>query len=207
MIILLISKTAWGILAVIIMLAAYSLQIYQIQNGESEPHPIAWLGFGLLTGLGWIVQLLEGAGAGSWVMGGTAIFCFLIAFLSWYKTRKRKSTSDRYDWAVLGVGIALCLFYMAAKNCSWGPVTAAALATAADLVLYIPILRKAWFEPDKEYGPSYFLNSLKFIPSLFAMANYSFATCLYPSALIVANLIVVVYLWIRKKKSKPNGNS
>ncbi len=51
-----------GTLAVVIMLFAYGLQLRKTWKGISEPHPIAWFGFGLLTAIGYLVQWQEGAG-------------------------------------------------------------------------------------------------------------------------------------------------
>ena len=187
-----------GSVAVVIMIAAYAWQLWKTWIGASKPHPIAWVGFGLLTGIGYLVQYQEGAGAGSWVMGLTAIFCFLVAGMSQYKVHWHISDFDGWDWAALLCGIGLFVLYLISKNLSWGPTVSAVLATSSDLVLYIPIFRKAWMLPDDECAPAYALNSLKFVPSIFAMNVYSTATCLYPWAMIIANAIVVFYLLWRR---------
>ena len=187
-----------GNLAIAIMLLAYSLQIWKINKGISKPHLITWFGFGLLTGIGYLVQRQEGAGAGSWVMGLTALFCFLIAGMTQYKNHWRISDFDFWDWASFVLGIILFALYLTCKHLSWGPITSAILATLADLVLYGPTLKEAWSKPENEYWPAYALNSLKFLPSLFAMDNYSTATCLYPAALVFMNGFMVFYFWWRK---------
>ena len=192
-------KILMGGLAVAIMLLAYVLQLYKTWKGISEPHPIAWFGFGLLTGVGYLVQLQKGAGAGSWVMGITAIFCFLVGGMSQYKKHWRLINFNGWDWGALIAGIGLFALYLICAKLAWGPIVSAILATSADLVLYIPIFKKAWMEPEKEYVPSYGLNSLKFVPSIFAMGSYSVETCLYPLSLIIANAVVVIYLGWRRK--------
>lgn len=188
-----------GGIAVVIMFVAYAWQLWKTWKGASKPHPIAWIGFGLLTGIGYLVQCQEGAGAGSWVMGLTAIFCFLIAGMSQYRVKWQKSDFDHWDWTALICGIGLFVLYLISKNLSWGPTLSAIFATLADLVLYTPIFRKAWILPHDEFAPAYALNSLKFVPSIFAMSAYSMATCLYPSAMIIANAVVVFYLLWRRK--------
>ncbi len=193
-------QTLMGILAVVIMLAAYGLQLWKTWQGKSEPHPIAWFGFGFLTGVGYLVQLQKGAGAGSWVMGLTAIFCFFVGGMSEWKKRWRMSDFGGWDWAALAAGCGLFALYLASRNLSWGPFTSAVLATSADLILYVPIFKRTWMLPHAEYAPAYGLNSLKFIPSLAAMGSYSVETCLYPSAMVVVNAIVVAYLIWRRKQ-------
>jgi len=146
-----------------------------------------------------LVQIQKEAGAGSWVMGATAIFCVLISGMAQYKRRWLLKEFGRWDWGALAAGIALFALYLGSKNFSWGPILSAALATSADLVLYVPIFTKAWTLPQMENRTSYALNSLKFIPSFFAMESYSWETCLYPAALVVMNAVVVIYLFWRRR--------
>ena len=188
-------KSLMGGLAVAIMLLAYDVQLLRISEGKSKPHPIAWFGFGFLTGIGYFVQHQKDAGPGSWVMGLTAIFCFVIAGASHLKNPRRLDEFDRWDWAALVLGIGLFALYLISKNLSWGPTVSAILATSADVVLYVPIFRQL----EKEYAPAYGLNSLKFVPSLFAMNTYSTATCIYPVTMVIINGISVVLINQKKK--------
>jgi len=192
------NKEVLGGLSVVIMVVAYGVQIGKTLFGKAEPHPITWFGFGFLTGAGYLVQFQKGAGAGSWVMGFTTLFCFLVGLASQHKRRWRLRDFDFWDYLALALGIGLFLLYVLSRNISWGPLVSAVFVTAADLVLYYPMLKKTWWEPHSDTAVSYGLNSLKFIPSLFAMEAYSWETCLYPAILIVANAGVVVYLWWRR---------
>jgi hypothetical protein len=194
-------KVFLGGLAVAIMLVAYGVQFWKTYVGKSEPHPITWVGFGFLTGVGFLVQWHEGAGAGSWVMGWTAIFCFAVAAMSLWKKRNGWHWSDftAWDWTALISGGGLFALYLISKNLSWGSFVSAILATSADVVLYWPTFRKAWLLPEKENATAYGLNSFKFIPSLLAMSAYSTETCLYPVAMVIVNAAVVVYLLWRRK--------
>jgi hypothetical protein len=193
-------KNLMGSLAVAIMLVAYGVQLWKTYEGKSEPHPIAWFGFGFLTAIGFFVQWQKGAGPGSWVMGVTAVFCFLVGAMSQYKRRWRPSDFDRWDWASLVGGGSLFGLYLISRDLSWGPLVSACLATTADLVLYWPIFKKGWILPGKENATAYGLNSLKFVPSLFAMDAYSVETYLYPAAMVVINAIVVFFLLWRRRQ-------
>jgi len=192
---------AMGVASVAIAAVAYSIQIWKTYQGESEPHPIAWFGFGLLTGVGFAIQWQKGAAAGSWVMGFTAVSCFFVAAMSQYKRCWRLIDFDNWDWGALAAGAGLFVLYIFTRENSWGPYLSAILATCADLVLYIPIFKKAWNLPEKENATAYGLNSFKFVSSLFAMNSYSVETCLYPIAMIVINAIVVVYLIWRRTRA------
>jgi hypothetical protein len=61
-------KDIMGALAVLIAVAAYSIYVWQSFCGETRPHPLSWLIFGILTGTGYLVQLDErpDPAAGSW---------------------------------------------------------------------------------------------------------------------------------------------
>ncbi len=189
-------KETMGALAVLIALVAYGIYGWQTTTGETRPHPLSWLIFGILTGTGFLVQWNENAGAGSWVMGVTAAICFILAAVS---VKKGERTFPWYEWAFLIAAGVVFLFYLSTKE----PTSSAILATAVDVLGYGPTLTKAWSRPASDSVTSFALNSLKFIPSLFAMNNISVATCVYPSTLIVVNgAVAILLLWRRAQMSK-----
>jgi len=188
-----------GASAVLIALIAYAIYGWQTLTGATRPHPLSWLIFGILTGTGFLVQWQEGAGAGSWVMGFTAAICFLLAALS---VRRGEKSFPWYEWAFLFAAAVVFLFYLTTKE----PTFSAILATVVDVLGYGPTLTKAWSRPRSDSITSFTLNSVKFIPSLFAMNSISVATCVYPATLIVVNLAVaLLLLWRRRQLSDGAG--
>jgi hypothetical protein len=185
-------KDLLGALAVLIALVAYGIYGWQTITGNTRPHPLSWLIFGILTGTGFLVQLQADAGAGSWVMGFTAAICFLLAALS---VRKGEKSFPWYEWAFLMAAAVVFLFYLGTQE----PTYSAILATVVDVLGYGPTLTKAWSRPNSDSITSFTLNSLKFIPSLFAMNSVSVATCVYPSTLVVVNLGVGLLLLFRRR--------
>src|ERR1035437_2613885 len=85
---------AMGALSVTITLLAYAVLLRQIIWGTKRPSPIAWIGFGLCTGVGYLVQFYAGVGAGSWTMGVTAFFCFIVGGASMLKGRRKTALLD-----------------------------------------------------------------------------------------------------------------
>lgn len=134
-------------------------------------------------------------------MGLTSVFCFIVAGVSYltYTSYWKEKGVKRWDIAAFFLGGLLFVLYWICKNNTWGPLATATLAAAADLILYFPILRETFHEPHKECATAYGLNSMKFIPSFFAMGSYSAATYLYPMALVFANAFVVVWLISRRR--------
>jgi hypothetical protein len=185
-------KELLGAFAVVIALLAYGIYGWQTATGKARPHPLSWLIFGILTGTGFWIQLDQNAGAGSWVMGVTAAICFILAAASVHKGERK---FPWYEWAFLVAAAVVFLFYLSTKE----PTYSAVLATVVDVLGYGPTLTKAWSRPATDSVTSFVLNSLKFIPSLFAMSSVSVATCVYPTTLIVVNAGVAgLLIWRRR---------
>jgi hypothetical protein len=191
-------QLAMGVLGVVITTAAYAVMIWKTVRGEARPHPMAWYGFGALTAVGYFVQWQKGAGAGSWVFELTSLACFVVGAISQWKGCWRIRDFDAWDWLALGLGLGCSILYAVSRNLAFGPLASAAWATIGDLILYTPILKNAWQNPNDENPTGYLLNAIKFIPSFAAMNVWSVETCLYPVALVLMNGFVVFYLNWRK---------
>jgi hypothetical protein len=187
-------KTMMGALSVVIMTVAYAVYLWQTARSQDvRPHPFSWLLWGFVTAVVYLVQIGKGAGPGSWVVGLTAVFCFVIGIISFLKHKWRFSW---FDWLSLIAGLLVFGYYLLSKN----PIQSAILATATDVIGYGSTVRQGWTEPDKDSATSFALNSLKFVPSLFALQTYSVATWLYPATLVVMNGAVTILLLTRRRR-------
>lgn len=196
-------KAAWGALSVAIGVVAYAIYLRKtIKKGGTaiRPHPFSWLLWGLVTAVAFFVQVTEGGGAGSWVTGFTALVCFIISGLTLVKHTWSFSWIERFS-LVMGIcTLAAYLYYKGTEH----PTLLAALATLADVLGYWPTIKKGWAAPETDDPISFALNSIKFIPALFALGSYSPATWLYPGTLVVVNGGVAVMLCKRgKRRVKP----
>lgn len=187
-------KPAMGALSIIIMVIAYAIYIWQSRRtGGIQPHPFSWLLWGVVTGVAYLIQTTLGGGPGSWVVGLTALICFLIGGLSLFQHRWRFSL---FDWLSLIGGLLVFGFYLLSSN----PTLSAMLATATDVIGYGSTVKRGWAEPRKDSATSFALNSVKFVPSLFALGSYSLATWLYPATLVVVNGAVAAMLLLRRNE-------
>jgi hypothetical protein len=194
-------KEILGALSVAIALIAYGIYLWQTLRGEIRPHPLSWLIFGTLTATGFWIQRDQGAGAGSWVMGVTAGLSFLLCLLSFGRGGRKYPARD---WSFLLAAAIVFLFYLWTRE----PTVSAILAAVIDVFGYGPTIRKANERPYSDSVTSFTLNSLKFIPSLFAMDSVSVATILYPSVLVVVNAGVAgLLLWRRKQFGREGSGS
>lgn len=185
-------SAALGAVSVAISILAYGIYIWQTARKEGvQPHPFSWFLWGLVTAVAYLVQRAQGGEAGSWVTGFTAAVCFFIGGLTLIKHKWRFSW---FDWFSIGTGLFVFAFYLFAKS----PTQSAILATATDVMGYGPTIKKGWAEPYSDSATSFALNSVKFVPALFALGSYSIATWFYPTTLIFVNGGVAVLLLTRR---------
>jgi hypothetical protein len=188
-------KDFMGALAVAITLVAYGIYVWQTLRGEARPHPLSWLIFGILTGTAYLVQHDEAAGAGSWVMGITAIVCLLLCLMSFWRGER---AFPWYEWAFLLAAAVIFVFYLLSHQ----PTTAAVLAAIVSVLGFGPTVTKAWHRPHSDSITTFTLNSIKFVPAFFAMGNLTLATCVMPAALVVANAAVALIIYARRSHSQ-----
>lgn len=192
---------AMGALSVAITLLAYAVLLRQIIWGTKRPSPIAWIGFGLCTGVGYLVQFYAGVRAGSWTMGVTAFFCFIVGSASILKGGRK---TQFLDWVALALGLVTFAGWLACYLYKLNQTLAAVLATASDLLLYIPLIRAGWSQPELDSRMAYFLNTIKFVPALIVTVPFTVATTLYPIALIIANSSMNIMLGLRQWRLAEN---
>ena len=184
-------KDLMGALSVAIALFSYGLYVWKTFRAHARPHPLSWLIFGVLSATGFLIQLDQSAGAGSWVMGVTAAVCFMLCLIGFWQGER---TFPWYEWAFLFAAAVIFIFYLLSHQ----PTTAAVLAAIVSVLGFGPTVTKAWQRPHSDSITTFALNSIKFIPAFFAMDNLSLATCVMPAALVVANAAVALIIYARR---------
>jgi len=184
-------KIILGTIAVIIALIGYVPYFRDIFLGKTKPHAYSWLVWGIITGIGFLGQILNKGGAGAWVTGITAIISFSIFFLALKNKEKNITLSDKLS--LLGAFIAMLLWYLTSN-----PLGALILIILIDLFGFFPTIRKSYNKPNEETMITFFLNGLKFAIALFALESYSLITYLYPLYLTLANWTFVGMLIVRR---------
>jgi hypothetical protein len=209
-------KDLMGALAVVIAVIAYAIYAWQTLRGEARPHPLSWLIFGILTGTGYLVQIDQAAGPGSWVMGVTTIVCLLLCLMSFAKGER---VFPWYEWAFLFAAAVVFGFYLWSRSPALvaatlagparermianGPAISALLASLVNVLGFGPTVTKAWSRPHSDSVTTFVLNSLKFVPSFFAMDSLSAATCALPATLVIANAAVAALIYARRASVGP----
>jgi hypothetical protein len=208
-------KDVMGALAVVIAVIAYAIYVWKSLRGEARPHPLSWLIFGVLTGTGYLVQLDQQAGPGSWVMAITTVVCFLLCLMSFWRGER---TFPWYEWAFLAAAVVVFAFYLWSRNPEFigavlsgtprdllirhAPAISSTLAAFVNVLGFGPTVTKAWARPHSDSTSVFVLNSLKFIPSFFALERISVATCVFPATLVLANAGVALVIYLRRRQAK-----
>ncbi|MGA7429263.1 MAG: hypothetical protein WBQ24_08770 [Xanthobacteraceae bacterium] len=207
------TKDVMGALAVLIAIAAYGIYVWKTLRGDARPHPLSWLIFGVLTGTGYLVQLDQKAGPGSWVMAVTTLVCLMLCVMSFWRGER---TFPWYEWAFLGAAIVVFVFYLWSRNpepigavggvtprdllIRHAPAISSTLAAFVNVLGFGPTVTKAWLRPHSDSVSIFVLNSLKFVPSFFALDSISVATCVFPATLVVANAGVALIIYLRRQQ-------
>ena len=184
-------KDLMGALAVLIAIAAYGIYVWKTLRGDARPHPLSWLIFGVLTGTGYLVQLDQKAGPGSWVMAITTLVCLMLCVMSFWRGER---TFPWYEWAFLFAAAVIFIFYLWSRQ----PTIAAVLAALVNMLGFGPTLTKAWRRPHSDSVTTFALNSLKYVPSFFAMDSLTVATCVMPAALVAGNAVAALIIFLRR---------
>lgn len=186
-------KELLGVIAVIIGFIGYVPYFRDISRGKTKPHAFSWLVWGVLTAIAFFGQVTSNGGAGAWVTGFTAVFCFIIfLFALWHG----KKDFPLIDWLSLaGAGFALILWALTDD-----PLGAVIIVSIIDILGFVPTFRKSIKRPNEETMFTYTMSGLKYIVGIIALSNYSLVTVLYPISLILSNGAFVALLIVRRKK-------
>ncbi len=181
----------WAISIVIIIPQVY-VYIKSILDGETKPHIYTKIIWFILTGIWFIIQLENAGWPWAWVMWATCLVqlsTLILALKYWTKD------ITKFDTSLLILAIICIPIYLWIGN----KIYALVFIIFIDFFWYIPTLRKTFKAPESESLLAWNISTLKYIISLFALLEYSFYTMAYPIFLIIANLILIWIMIIRRK--------
>lgn len=185
-------KNILGLLSGAMALLAYWIYLRDVFANKTKPHAFSWLIWGLLATTAYFGQVSGKAGAGVWVTGLTALGCLLIFVVAIFKGEKDIRRIDKVLLAIASLSVVLLVTVKDAR-------ISTTLAIVALVIGSFLTTKKAYHRPNEETAKTFALNSIKFVPSIFALSTYSYLTVAYPvSALITNAAIVVVIVWRRK---------
>lgn len=187
-------KEILGAIAVILTFVGYIPYVKDILKGKTHPHVYSWFLWGLITIIVFALQISDHAGPGAFVTLTAGILCLVVLLLG-IKFGKKDITV--LDTGLLVLTLIAIFVWLFAKR----PILSVILVTLADLLAFMPTIRKSWNKPDTETLIHYQINTFRFVLAIFALTHYSIITALYPVTWLFANGLFSVYLIVRRKKA------
>lgn len=172
-------------------LIGYLIYVKDIFAGKTKPHMFSWLIWGLLAVVGFFGQVSGNAGAGSWVTGMTAAGCLAIFVIAIFKGESSISSVDKVLLVMAVLAIVLLVTVDDAR-------ISTTLASFALVVASFLTIKKLYHKPHEETAQTFVLNTVKFVPALFALQTYSYLTVVYPASALVTNGCVVIAIAVRR---------
>ena len=185
-------KQALGAASVVFALLQYLPYIRDVVKNKTKPHAFSWFVWSVPSGVIFAAQVVEDGGAGSWATGVSTLLCTIIFILSFWRGEKHIT---RLDQVALALGVGAIGLWVVTKN----PLDSVLLSTFADVIGFVPTLRKSMTKPEEETASTYMVSVVKWGLSLFAMTDMSLVNLVYPVAMMAANSGTVVFLYIRKR--------
>lgn len=168
--------------------------------GKTKPHTFSWLIWGILSTITFTAQIVSGAGPGAWIIGVAATLSLVVFVIAIFKGEKEITRLDRVSLISAVFGIAL---WIITTNPLWSVV----IVSVVDAVGYVPTFRKTYKQPYGETLTMYFLSTVSFVISLFALQVVSPTTALYPTSLIATNVVFISMVLMRRRNGKPTVTS
>lgn len=180
-----------GIITVIMAIALHLPYLWQSIKKDITPHPFTWILWTTLTLIVFFIQVFEGAGPGAWGTGTVGFICLGIVFAS---LKNGFNDIKKIDIALFVCGVLTIPLWILTKD----PTLSVILLVAIDLIAFAPTFRKSWAAPYQEPVYLYSLNVLRHGLSLFALANFTLTTALFPFCVMLANGALAVFLLLRR---------
>jgi len=178
-------------LAIGLTLVAYIPYILDMFKGKNKPHLYTWISIFLVTSVVAYLQVVGGGGIGAVpVVLGLAVDVVILACCFKFGT-KDVVFMDKVCLALSIVGVLS--YVLLTKK----PLIALAIVSIAEIIAFIPTVRKTRNDPHSESLPSYYLLILKLSLIAVALQHYNWLTLSYPLMWIAvfAIFLAAVFRW------------
>lgn len=166
--------------------------IRSIHRGKTKPHVFSWVVWGLGTLTVFFAQLAGHGGLGAWPIGVSGVITSYIALLAYLKRADILIT--RTDWVFFGAALSALPFWFFTSDPLWAVVT----LTVTDVIGFGPTVRRAYRYPYEESIGFFVLSTVRNLLVIFALEHYSLTTALFPTAVGLACLLLVIMLAYRR---------
>lgn len=184
----------FSIAAIAVTCATFIPYIVSIWLGKTRPHVFSWVIWGSTTLIVFFAQLESKGGVGAWPIGVSGVLTIGVAYLAFLKRADTRVThTDRLFFIT---ALASLPFWYFTSDPMWAVI----LLTFVDLLGFGPTLRKAYSFPHEENLTFFVLFAIRNMCALLALEAYSVTTVLFPLAVGIACLCLIMMVYFRRRK-------
>lgn len=186
-----------------IAVIAYIPYIVDMFKGKNKPHLYTWISIFLITAIVAYIQLTSGSGVGAIPI---ILGVFVDAIILFYCFRFGTKDVVFIDKVCLAISIVGVISYPILIT---RPIISLTIVTVAEIISFVPTVRKTRNEPYSESLTSYYLIMVKLILILMALQKYNLLTVSYSVLWLVVFVLFLsaTYYWRVGKKSRRQSGS
>ena len=185
-------KEVLSAVAIALTFMAFFPYICSILQGTIKPHVFSWVIWGITTFVVFLAQLQDNGGVGAWPIGASGVITISVALLAFNK--RGDITITRLDWVFFASAMSSLPFWYLTSDPLWAVV----VLTIVDVLGFGPTIRKAYEHPFSESWVFFFLFTVRNIIVIMALENYSITTVLFPSAIAVVCMLLLIMITYRR---------
>lgn len=186
-------KELASMLAISITFIAFLPYLRGIATNSIKPHFFSWVIWGITTTVVFFAQLQDEGGVGAWPTGVSGCLTISIAVLAFVK--RADINISLLDWGFLLAALTSLPVWFLTTD----PMLAVVMLTIVDVLGFGPTARKVWHAPWTESPVFYSLYVSSNLLVLVALENYSVTTALFPIAIALGCMVVIVLVWMRRR--------
>jgi len=196
-------KITASIIATGIAIIAYIPYLIDMFKGKNKPHLYTWISIFLITAIIAYIQLVGGSGIGAIPIIIGVVIDAIILFYCFRFGTKDIVFMDKICLAISIVGIISYLIFITQ------PIISLVIVSVAEVISFIPTVRKTRNDPYSESLTSYYLIMIKLILVLIALEKYNLLTVSYSILWLVVFVLFLAatYYWRAGMKNKKHGSA
>lgn len=185
-------KELFAGVAILLTIMGFYPYIVGILRKTIQAHVFSWLIWALTTGIVFFAQVHDGAGVGAIPIGFSAVLTVFICIMAFY--RRHDISITPLDWIFLSTALFAIPIWILNDDPMWAVI----LLTVIDLIGFLPTVRKIYHQPFSESHAFFALFAIRNLAVVGALQYYSITTALFPIAVALACLVLMLIMQVRR---------
>ncbi len=185
-------KYLFAALTTALTFLGYFPYIFDIIKNKTQPHVFTWFTATVTSFIAYKLQVLGQAGIGAVPMLVVCLICLVVTALSVWKGTRDITVFDVVVFLLALLSIVLWVFVDK-------PIESVITLTCAEILGFIPTLRKSWKFPYSETLSLYTISMIRHGIALLALEQFNLLTVLYSASWSLVNVVIVAVLIFRRK--------